>query len=118
MENNLRKVRKEKGFRSEFVAKKLNISRQALSQYETNKREIGNKSLVKLSQLYGVSIDYLLNNPNIEVENTNNLTLEQAKEIWLKSLIDLDYSLVTTILQLSELQKYKVQAYMYGMLEK
>ena len=118
MENNLRKIRKEKGFRSEFVAKKLNVSRQALSQYETNKREISNEALKKLSQLYGVSIDYLLSNQSNEINSTNNLSLEQAKNIWLESLNDLDYSLVTTIFKLNELQKYKVQAYMFGMLEK
>lgn len=113
MENNLRKIRKEKGFRSEFVAKKLNISRQALSQYETNKREISNEALKKLSQLYGVTIDYLLDNSNSEIQST-----EQAKNIWLKTLNELDYSLVTTIFKLDELQKYKAQAFMQGMLSK
>ena len=113
MENNLRKIRKEKGFRSEFVAKKLNISRQALSQYETNKREISNEALKKLSQLYGVTIDYLLDNSNSEIQST-----EQAKNIWLKTLNELDYSLVTTIFKLDELQKYKAPAFMQGMLSK
>ena len=113
MENNLRKIRKEKGFRSEFVAKKLNISRQALSQYETNKREISNEALKKLSQLYGVTIDYLLDNSNSEIQST-----EQAKNIWLKTLNELDYSLVTTIFKIDELQKYKAQAFMQGMLSK
>lgn len=35
----LKEIRKQKGYNQEFVARKLNISREALSYYENAKRE-------------------------------------------------------------------------------
>ncbi len=39
----------------------LNISREALSHYETGKREPSLDMLNKLSKYFNVSIDYLIN---------------------------------------------------------
>lgn len=113
MTNNLQLARKKAGLTGEQVAKILNISRNALSYYENQKREANYSTLKKLSELYGVTIDYLLDNSSSEIQST-----EQAKDIWMNTLNELDYSLVTTIFKLNELQKYKAQAYMFGMLEK
>ena len=56
----LRKIRKARGYSKLQVAMKLNISREALSYYETGKRSPDIEMLVALSDFYGVSIDYLI----------------------------------------------------------
>ena len=56
----LRAIRKKKKLSQLKVAMDLNISREALSLYETGKRNPGNDMLVKMSQYFHVSIDYLI----------------------------------------------------------
>ena len=57
----LRKIRKERNLNQLKVAMDLNISREALSHYENGKREPSIDMLNKLSEYFGVSIDYLIN---------------------------------------------------------
>ncbi len=57
----LRLIRKKKGYSQLKVAMDLNISREALSHYETGKRSPDIEMLRTLSEYFGVSIDYLVN---------------------------------------------------------
>ena len=56
----LRAIRKSKGFSQVKVSLDLNISREAISNYETGKRSPDVEMLVKFSDYYNVSIDYLI----------------------------------------------------------
>ena len=56
----LREVRKKKGYSQIKVAMDLNISREALSYYENGKREPSLEMLIKMSEYFNVSIDYLI----------------------------------------------------------
>ena len=56
----LREIRKRKGYSQLKVAMDLNISREALSYYETGKRSPDIDMLIKLSSYFNVSIDYLI----------------------------------------------------------
>jgi len=56
----LRAIRKSKGFSQVKVSMDLNISREAISNYETGKRSPDVEMLVKFSDYYNVSIDYLI----------------------------------------------------------
>ena len=53
-------IRKQKGYSQQKVALDLAISREALSYYENGKRSPDVDTLVKLSDYYGVSIDFLI----------------------------------------------------------
>ena len=53
-------IRKEKKLNQLKVAMDLNISREALSHYENGKREPSLEMLQKMSEYFGVSIDYLI----------------------------------------------------------
>ncbi len=44
----------------EDMANKLGITRQAYGNYETGKRDVDSQTLVKLSNILDVSVDYLL----------------------------------------------------------
>ncbi len=57
----LKIIRKEKGFSQLKVALDLNISREALSYYENGKRNPDIDMLRRMSEYYGVSIDFLIN---------------------------------------------------------
>ena len=56
----LRELRKKKGYSQLKVAMDLNISREALSYYENGKRSPDLEMLVKMSEYFNVSIDYLI----------------------------------------------------------
>ena len=56
----LKHIRKSKGYSQLKVAMDLNISREALSYYENGQRCPNLEMLVKLSEYFGVSIDYLI----------------------------------------------------------
>ena len=57
----LRQIRIAKNLNQQKVAMDLSISREALSHYETGRREPSLDMLKKLSEYFNVSIDYLIN---------------------------------------------------------
>ena len=56
----LRVIRKKKEYSQLKVAMDLNISREALSYYETGKRSPDIQMLLLLSEYFDVSIDFLI----------------------------------------------------------
>ena len=58
--DNLRHLRFSKGISQTTLAKKLSVSRSAICQYESGKREPDYQTLQKLADFFGVSVDYLL----------------------------------------------------------
>ena len=60
MLNGLKLIRKERRLNHQNVAIDLNISREALSHYENGKREPSLDMLVKMSEYFNVSIDFLI----------------------------------------------------------
>ena len=66
---NLRAVREDRDLKQKDIAKVLNVSQNTYSQYETGVIALTAEVLIKLSDYYDVSIDYLLdrtNNPKIQ----------------------------------------------------
>ena len=64
----LKEIRKKRKFSQLKVAMDLCISREALSYYETGKRSPDVDMLVKLSEYFDVSIDYLITGKNFKNE--------------------------------------------------
>lgn len=130
--NRLRNLRLEKNESLEVVAKYLNVTIQTVSNYETGKREMNPDTLLKLSNYYNVSIDYLLGksdirNPEIEIDKDkiniglsikdyNPPTKEQQEKIetnipdanldTLKSFLSNDFNLVYN--SLSRIEKRRI----------
>ena len=66
---NLRNIREDRDIKQKDIAKFLNVSQNTYSQYETGVISLTAEILIKLSNYYNVSIDYLLdisNNPEIK----------------------------------------------------
>ena len=59
--NNLKKLREEHHYSQEKLAKKLGVARSTISMWETSKSQPDNDSLIRLAELFGSSVDYLLN---------------------------------------------------------
>lgn len=60
MYKRIRELREEKGWNQTQVAKILGMSQTGYSKYETGENDIPTAVLIKLSQFYDTSIDYLL----------------------------------------------------------
>lgn len=56
----IRELRRTKGLSQEELAERLNVSRQAVSKWETGAAVPTTETLVELADCFGVSLDYLL----------------------------------------------------------
>lgn len=71
----LMQARKAAGLTQADIAAKLHVSRQAVSRWESGQSKPSTEKLLALGELYGVSIDRLLNTENAEkptVETTSD----------------------------------------------
>lgn len=83
----LRELREEKQLTQEELGKFLNVSRQAISSYESEETEPSINNLIKLANIFNVSLDYLLcrtkerYNLNLKDKKNKELLLDLIKVI-------------------------------------
>jgi len=73
----------EMGLQQKDVADCLGISQQVYSNYELGKRQPDNYMLIKLSDFFEVSVDYLLGKSGIR----NPQTLEESSRLTIEELL-------------------------------
>ena len=74
--NQIKQIRREKNITQEQMAQSLNITRQAVSNWE-NKRNLPDiEILIKIAKVYGVSLDKLI----LGDDNMNNMTEKLIKD--------------------------------------
>lgn len=95
----LYKLRKAKGWSQEELAEKLNISRQSVSKWESAASIPDLDKIVKLSELFDVSTDYLLKD-EIEDMPEEPEASEPILEFQEKSLRHLSFSEANSYLDL------------------
>lgn len=79
--NNLRMIRKEKGITQEELADMLDVSRQAVSKWESEGGYPETDKLIVLAKKLGVSLDYLMDNaPSDAVEEKDVVTAPLSEE--------------------------------------
>lgn len=73
-------LRREKGYSQEQLADYLNVSRQAVSKWEANQSMPALEKLIQMSDLFGVSVDYLIreNAANEEKNKTVVTTMDDS----------------------------------------
>lgn len=62
----LKDLREDNDYTQSYIASLLGVRQNTYSQYECEKREIPITMLIQLAELYGTSVDYILeltNNP-------------------------------------------------------
>jgi len=69
---NLKKLSKEKNISQEQLAEKLNISRQAISKWESGKAYPDIDNLILLRDIFNVSLDELIVNEKADKEKSIN----------------------------------------------
>jgi transcriptional regulator with XRE-family HTH domain len=111
--DNIKKLRLEKQLTQEDLGRMLNKTKNNISQYETGKREPDNDTLSKLSDLFSVSVDFLLGKTNDRDNKNQYNPRDKAKEILevlKKAGIDLeniDYEKLEQLLKLANIEKQK-----------
>ena len=75
------KLRKRNNMNQTELAEKMNVRQYVVSSWETGRSEPSIEQLIKLSDIFDVSIDYLLDKPFIIVNNENdfNKVIENIK---------------------------------------
>lgn len=69
-------LRKAKGWSQEELGNKINVSRQAISKWESEQANPEVEKVKEISKIFNVSIDYLLND---EIDNYQNQTIKSKK---------------------------------------
>ncbi|MBR2036426.1 MAG: helix-turn-helix transcriptional regulator [Agathobacter sp.] len=76
------KLRKNSGLSQEQLAEKLNVSRQAISKWESGTAVPESEKLVTISNYFGVSVDYLLKDDEEDKgKDTDSIVEEKPKMI-------------------------------------
>lgn len=90
LKHQLIKLRKKEKKTQEDIAKFIGITRPAYTAYESGSRQPDYDTLIKLSEYYGVSLDYLLTGKERESQkdleslfffNTEGLSDEELEDI-------------------------------------
>ena len=77
--NRLRELRIEKGVSQQVIADFLGITRQSYSNYELGNREADYETLVKLSEYFETTTDYILGKSNLKSSANNTPTDDDIK---------------------------------------
>ncbi len=97
---NLKSLRIDNDIKQSTIAKLLNISQGAYAKYESGQREPSFDTLLKISELFNVSIDDLLSSSlTTKIDNVLNLSIDYEAPSDISTSIDL-------IKQLKEKKEY------------
>ncbi len=87
----LQDLRKKAGYSQEQVAEMLGISRQAVSKWESGQGKPDIENIIKLTEVYSVSADYILlgseKEVTVSVEKKRELSHEYKKAIAIIAII-------------------------------
>ena len=116
MEQRLIALRKEKGLTQAQLAEAINICRQSISDWERGVTKPTQDNLLLLSELYGVSVDYLLGKdvspvaPAVPVpeQQPQQQTQAPGQRLWLYRGIILILAALLVVMTLLFVQEKKV----------
>mgnify|MGYP002799344249 CR=1 FL=1 len=104
--DNIKLLRSEKGLKQSELAEILKTTQSTISKYECNEVEPDIDSLVKLSDFFGCSVDYLLGRERedglIVIDNSSN------------ALSDVEQHIIEVFRMLTNRNKIKVVGYVDG----
>jgi transcriptional regulator with XRE-family HTH domain len=90
--DNLRKLRKGKGLTQKQLAKIINVSTPAVSQYEQGKATPRRDTLISIAKYFGVTVAYLEGTTSIE-DIENMLNSNYAADISVRDLLDMCFAI-------------------------
>lgn len=95
--NRIRELRKSLGLSQEALAKKIGTTQQAVSRMENNAYDIPSDILIKLSQEYNVTTDYILGISDVKRDYNGQYRMNQE--------MDKCYDIVRRYQKLSEVNQ-------------
>ena len=72
--NRIAELRKEKHLTQTALALKLNVTQNMISFYESGKNEPSISTLIEMSKIFGVSVDYIIGNSSVPYRADNIIT--------------------------------------------
>ena len=105
----LRQIRERAGMSQAEAARRLGISRQAYSNYELGKRQADYETLLKLGELFGVSVEELISDSKDIIKEIQRIK-ENAPDDEVRSEI------MKMISGLSDMQAKQLRDFLKGML--
>lgn len=84
--NRIKELRLKRGLNQEFMSNELGVSQQTLSRYENNIDAIKIDILVKISEYFHVTTDYIL--------GLSDIKRDHFKQTYLKDTIELYFDLI------------------------
>ncbi len=98
----LKEARSKAGFTQEYVAESINVSRQTISNWENEKSYPDILSVIKLSDLYNVSLDDLLKGDDKMLKHVEESTNIIASNKKLVLAIGINILLITLLMIFSK----------------
>lgn len=86
MEERINLLRKKMGLSQEELANKIGVSRQAVSKWESGQSMPDLDKIIALSDLFGVSTDYILKGTDVSYDE-GTLNAETSKKIMISGAI-------------------------------
>ncbi|HAN21510.1 MAG TPA: hypothetical protein DCP51_07555 [Clostridiales bacterium] len=81
----LQNLRKSKGLSQEQLAEQISVSRQAISKWEIGESNPDIENIIQISNTFNVSIDYLLKDESLIVNEVTVTKIHQEKQLDKKS---------------------------------
>ena len=78
----LKALRKQKGLSQRALAEKLEMSKSAVSMYESGFREPDHETTEKIADFFNVDVDYLLGRSNVTLRYTDVLADGQSPQYY------------------------------------
>ena len=97
--NRIRELREEKKITQIRLSIELEVSQETISAYEMEKYYPSVKSLIKLQNIFGVSIDYILGLSDTRYERIETNSLAQDETRLIRKLDSLGKERITSYLE-------------------
>ena len=72
----LKELRIKAGLKQSELGKKVGVSASTIGMYEQDRRSPDREMLIKLSNVFNVTLDYLVDNNNIKTDDTDLFNLK------------------------------------------
>jgi len=105
--NRIKILRDEKGWTQTELGKLLNVKDSAVSKYESEKIPLTAETLRRLSEIFGVSVDYILGNSSVR----NPEGTSHSKPIITDVIVNRDKEALDTFRELSPEAREKAAEY-------
>ena len=112
--NRFKEARMRCGIAQKTVASRLKVSIQSVSNWENDSRSPSRENVLKMAEMYGVSIDYLLNTQQEDIQQTAETKKEPVIADEFSNLSEAERQLLKSFRRCNTVSRARVLAYAEG----